>query len=286
MDKLKVVIVTGLSGAGKTNAADWLEDNGYYCIDNMPPSLIKSFVDLTYESSQIRNAALIVDIRGGEFFADLNAAIDELVTNKNIMMKIIFIEASDATLVKRYNETRRNHPMAQGAVTVDLIEREREVLKSIRDKADFVVDTTELKVAEFRKILENTFQGVVEEKLFNLNIQSFGYKKGIPLEADIVMDMRFIPNPYYIKGLKNLTGNNKKVQNYVMKQQISKRFVESFPNLIKSIVPAYRNEGKNHLNLAFGCTGGQHRSVTMANYMAVLFKKEGFRVTLEHRDIK
>ncbi len=286
MDKLKVVVVTGLSGAGKTNAADWLEDQGYFCVDNMPPSLIRAFVDLTVQTATIKKAAIIADIRGGNFFADLISTLEQLEKDDRIQLKILFIEASDKALIKRYNETRRNHPLGEGPVTMDVIEKERETLKEVRARADYVIDTTDMKVAEFRTFLQNTLSGVAQQKPFRINIKSFGYKKGLPLEADLIMDMRFIPNPYYIKGLKKLTGNNKKVQAYVMKHQVSKTFVKNFYDMIMAMAPAYRKEGKNHLNLAFGCTGGQHRSVTMANHMAEVFRREGFTVTLEHRDIK
>lgn len=286
MSKLQVVVVTGLSGAGKTNAADWLEDQGYFCVDNMPPSLIRAFVDLTLQTENIGKAAIITDIRGGGFFADLLETVKEIKDDDRVDVKILFLEASNASLIKRYNETRRHHPLSTGAVTAEVIDEEREELHDIKAMATYVIDTTGLKIAQFRRILQETFQGVIKEKPFNLNIKSFGYKKGLPIESDLIIDVRFIPNPYYVKALKNLTGNNKKVQTYVMKQPITKAFVESFISMIESLVPAYRKEGKNHLNISFGCTGGQHRSVTIANYMADYFRKEGYTVTLENRDIK
>jgi len=287
MEKMKVVIVTGLSGAGKTNAADWFEDQGYYCVDNMPPALIKNFLELTgYSDSKISKAAFVVDVRGGQFFSDLNQCLDYLSKNSSIEFRILFIEASDETLIKRYNETRRTHPLADGSTSLSVIEKERGQLKELRDRADFIIDTTGMKVAEFKNEMEKIFVGKDVESTFAINIMSFGFKKGIPMELDMVLDMRFIPNPYYIPSLRHLTGNNKKVSQYVLKQEITQKFIGQLTEMLGMMVPHYIQEGKYHLNIGFGCTGGQHRSVAMANEMARIFIEEGFRVTLEHRDIK
>ncbi|MEE0741075.1 MAG: RNase adapter RapZ [Emergencia sp.] len=286
MEKMNVVIVTGLSGAGKTNAADWFEDQGYYCVDNMPPALIKNFIELTvFSNKQIENAAFVVDVRGGEFFTDLSECLDYLEKSENIDFRILFVEASDETLIKRYNETRRNHPLSAGSTTREVIEKEREQLLELRKRADFVLDTTNMKVSGLKLEMEKLFVSEQPESTFSINVTSFGYKHGIPMEADLVFDMRFIPNPYYVPSLKKLTGNNKKVFQYVMKHQIAKEFAEQLHHMIGTIVPCYIKEGKYHLNIAFGCTGGQHRSVTMANNMAEVFRQDGYRVTLDHRDL-
>ena len=286
MEKMNVVIITGMSGAGKTNAADWFEDQGYYCVDNMPPALIKNFIELTvFSNKQIKKAAFVVDVRGGEFFTDLSQCLDDLEKSDAIDCKVLFIEASDETLIKRYNETRRNYPLSAGSTTREVIEKEREKLAELRQRADFIIDTTNMKVAGFKLEMEKLFVGMEMESSFAVNITSFGYKHGIPMEADLVFDMRFIPNPYYVPSLKKLTGNNKKVSQYVMRQEISQKFISQLRELINTIVPCYVREGKYHLNIAFGCTGGQHRSVAMANRMAEIFREDGYRVTLGHRDL-
>ena len=287
MKQMKVVIVTGLSGAGKTHAADWFEDRGYYCVDNMPPSLILNFVELTSMSeNKIDKAAFVVDIRGGEFFHDFNECIEKLKGYEGIDFKILFVEASNATLVKRYNETRRSHPLTGGAASAEVIQKEREKLRSIRSHSDYIIDTTRLKVAGLNEELERIFGEGESESAFAINIVSFGFKYGIPAEADMVFDMRFIPNPFYVPSLKKLTGNNKKVSAYVMKNHITQVFIKHLHDMIDDVVPYYIKEGKYHLNTAFGCTGGQHRSVATANKMAEIFKEDGFRVNLEHRQLK
>lgn len=283
---MNVVIVTGLSGAGKTNAADWFEDQGYYCVDNMPPALIKNFIELTvYSNKRIKKAAFVVDVRGGEFFDDLHQTLDELQAIETVECKILFIEASTATLIKRYNETRRNHPLSEGSTSRSVIDAERLQLAELRSRADYIIDTTNMKVAGLKLEMEKLFVGNEPESSFAINISSFGYKHGIPMETDLVFDMRFIPNPYYVPSLKKLTGNNKKVYQYVMKQDIAKEFAEQLHQMINAIIPRYIKEGKYHLNIAFGCTGGQHRSVSMARHMTERFKEDGYRVTLKHRDL-
>ncbi|MGC2873185.1 RNase adapter RapZ [Ihubacter sp. mB4P-1] len=285
-DKMKVIIVTGLSGAGKTNAADWFEDQGYYCVDNMPPALIDNFLELTaYSNRQIRQSAFVIDVRGGEFFGDLNRCLIELRAREDIECRLLFIEASDETLIKRYNETRRNHPLSDGSTTREVIEAEREKLAELRRQADYIIDTTNMKVAGFKLEMEKLFVGLEPESAFAVNVTSFGYKHGIPMETDLVLDMRFIPNPYYVPSLKKLTGNNKKVSQYVLRHEIAQNFVVQLRSMINTIAPCYVKEGKYHLNIAFGCTGGQHRSVAMANKMAEVFREDGYRVTLEHRDL-
>ena len=286
MEKMNVVIVTGLSGAGKTKAADWFEDQGYYCVDNMPPALIKNFIELTvYSNKRIKKAAFVVDVRGGEFFDDLQQTLDELQAIETVDCKILFIEASIATLIKRYNETRRNHPLSDGSTSRAVIETERQQLAELRSRADYIIDTTNMKVAGLKLEMEKLFVGMEPESSFAINVMSFGYKHGLPMETDLVFDMRFIPNPYYIPSLKKLTGNNKKVYQYVMKQDIAKAFAEQLHEMLQTIIPRYIKEGKYHLNIAFGCTGGQHRSVSMARHMAKRFEEDGYRVTLKHRDL-
>lgn len=286
MEKMKVVVVTGLSGAGKTNAMDWFEDRGFYCVDNMPPALIANFIELTKSSKkQIEKAAFVFDARGGAYFSDMKEYINLLKSDENIDCRILFIEASERTLIKRFNETRRAHPLATGSTTKEVIAAEREELKEIRDLSDYIIDTTNLKVAELKQEISKIFEEGSGKSSFLVNIKSFGYKRGIPIEADLVLDMRFIPNPYYLPSLKRLTGNNKKVSSYVLRQKVTQDFIKAELEMLEMLIPAYIKEGKYHLNIAFGCTGGQHRSVATADEVAKELRAKGYRVTLEHRDI-
>ena len=283
---MEVVMITGLSGAGKTKAADWFEDKGYYCIDNMPPALIKNFIDLAMTGKRkIQKAAFVVDIRGGQFFGDLKETIISLEDDINIDFKILFIEASDEALIRRFNEARRTHPLAASLMTREAIQMEREELAELRSHANYVIDTSSLKVAEMNSELDKLFGSKTKKASFVLNLMSFGYKHGMPAEADWVIDVRFIPNPYYVSSLQKLTGNNKQVAQYVMKQDITKEFVNRFHEIIARLLPCYVKEGKYSLTIAFGCTGGQHRSVALANEFYKIFTAEGWRVTLEHREL-
>ena len=283
---MEVVIITGLSGAGKTKAADWFEDKGYYCIDNMPPALIKNFIDLAMTGKRkIQKAAFVVDIRGGQFFGDLKEVVTALTDDINVDFKILFIEASDEALIRRYNESRRSHPLSDSVITRSTIEAERERLAELRSLANYVIDTSSLKVAEMNSELDKLFESQTKKATFVINFMSFGYKHGMPTEADWVIDVRFIPNPYYVSSLKRLTGNNKKVAQYVMKQDVTKEFVNRIQEIITRLVPCYVKEGKYSLTVAFGCTGGQHRSVTLANEFYKIFTSQGWRVTLEHREL-
>ncbi|MGI6204940.1 MAG: RNase adapter RapZ [Anaerovoracaceae bacterium] len=284
---MEIIFITGLSGAGKSQAVSCLEDIGYYCIDNMPPALIKNFIVLsTNQGSGVEKIAFVVDVRGGDFLNDLTESIDYLREN-DIPYKIIFLEASNEVLVRRYNETRRVHPLTKKTANIEDIEKERRMLKDLRSRADYVIDTSNMKSSKLRSEIVSLINSEEQqEETFVVNIVSFGYKNGIPLAADMVFDMRFIPNPFYVPSMKRLTGNSKKVRNYVMKFQESKTFVKNINKLINDIVPCFMKQGKFNLNIAFGCTGGQHRSVAMANEIYELFKLQGKQVTLDHRDIK
>ncbi len=283
---MEVVIITGLSGAGKTKAADWFEDKGYYCIDNMPPALIRNFIELAMAGKRkIDKAAFVVDVRGGAFFGDLRELLISLKDDINIDLHIVFIEASDEALIRRFNEVRRNHPLAASASMKEALAEERAELSELRRMADFVIDTSTLKVAELNAELDKLFETKAKRDSFVLNFMSFGYKHGVPTEADWVLDVRFIPNPYYVASLKRLTGNNKKVAQYVMRQDITQEFANRLQEIIIRLVPCYIKEGKYSLTIAFGCTGGQHRSVTLANEFYKRFSQSGWRVTLEHRDL-
>mgnify|MGYP001025335903 CR=1 FL=1 len=281
---MEFIIVTGLSGAGKSQAMNCLEDLGYYCIDNMPPALISNFIELAIqEKMKIQKAAFIIDIRGGEFFDDLKLALENL-KETGTLYKVFFLEASDEVLIRRYKETRRAHPLSPGRTLLEGIADERERLMEIRKEADHVVDTSNMKVSQFQEELK-TLLGSPESTGFTITVESFGFKHGIPLDADMVFDLRFLPNPYYLPSLKHLTGNSKKVQEYVMKFPEAQYFVDQIRPLIHTLIPSYIREGKYSLMIAFGCTGGQHRSVTMTNLFTRLLKEDGWPVLTIHRDL-
>ncbi len=281
---MEVVIITGLSGAGKTKAADWFEDKGYYCIDNMPPALIKNFIDLAMTGKRkIQKAAFVVDIRGGQFFGDLKETVTALTDDINIDFKILFIEASDEALIRRL--TSQEGPILCRQRDNKGIHHRTERTWLNCAACQLCHRHIRLKVAEMNSELDKLFDSKTKKDTFVINLMSFGYKHGMPTEADWVIDVRFIPNPYYVSSLKRLTGNNKKVAQYVMKQDVTKEFVNRIQEIITRLVPCYVKEGKYSLTVAFGCTGGQHRSVTLANEFYKIFTSQGWRVTLEHREL-
>lgn len=283
---MKVVIITGMSGAGRSRAADWFEDQGYYCVDNMPPALIDSFLDLAAgQKGKIDKAAFVADLRSGSFFGTLSQEIDDLRERPGMDLTVLYMEADPKEIVRRYNEVRRNHPLSGAAASLDVIENEIRKLKGIRQKADLILDTTNLKVAEMNAELERMIFSGDRSSNFAINISSFGFKYGIPVEADVMFDVRFLPNPYWVPSLKKLTGNNKKVVNYIFRSELAGRFVESVHMMVNAMAPGYIHEGKYHLNIAFGCTGGHHRSVAIANAVAEAFKEDGMRVHVSHRDL-
>lgn len=279
---MELIIVTGLSGAGKSNALNCLEDMGYYCIDNMPPALIGSFIDLAKTNKlNVDKAAICIDSRSGEGYRGFDQQLNKY---HDTDYKIMFLEASDETLIRRFNETRRNHPLNVSSVK-DGIRKERAFLAKARSISNYVIDTSNMKTAKLKEVIKDIVMKGEEKQTFIINIQSFGYKHGMPLDADMVFDMRFIPNPYYVPSLKELTGNSMKVKNYVLRQQVTVEFMEKIVPLLEEIIPAYMQEGKYHLNIACGCTGGHHRSVASANEFARIFREKGYRITLAHRDL-
>jgi len=276
--------VTGLSGAGKTAAIDCLEDMGYYCVDNMPPALIKSFIELAANGKGIDKSAFVIDVRGGVLFDDLKDALEDLKKD-GIDYKILYLEATERVLARRYNETRRAHPLSEGESVLKGIRREKKRLEELRKEADFIIDTSDLKASQMAAEIANLVAAEQDKRVFTINIMSFGYKNGMPVSADMVFDARFIPNPFYVKSLKNLTGNNKKVQDFVLKHDISQQFMDKIEDMIVQLIPYYMNEGKYSLSVCFGCTGGHHRSVTLANELHRRLTESGKRTTLEHRDL-
>ena len=281
---LHVLIVTGLSGAGKTQAGHCLEDLGYYCVDNLPPALLIKFIQLSLQSEgKIEKVALIIDVRGVDFFQDLSRFLQELEENC-INYEVLFLEASDEVLVSRFKESRRRHPLAPSGRLLDAIRAERRMFVELRGKANVIVNTSDLSPRDLKEKLVSWYS---QDRMdsFSITILSFGYKMGIPLDCDLIMDVRFLPNPFYDPQLKNLTGENQEVITYVMESPVTKKFMRRFVSLLKFLIPYYIAEGKTNLAIAIGCTGGQHRSVVLADYLGKQLIKIGYKVIMRHRDI-
>ena len=285
---MKIIIVTGMSGAGKSTALNVLEDEGYYCVDNMPISLMPKFAELADGHNQDKgynNIALGIDIRSGHSLAELDSVLDYM-KEKKYDYTIVFLESSDEVLIKRYKETRRAHPLAKDGRVDKAIMLEREQLKFLKQRADVIIDTSQLLTREFKEELEKIVLGRKEFNNLMVTVLSFGFKYGIPSDADIVFDVRFLPNPYYVEELRPLTGNDKKIQDYVMKAPEAEEFLERVDGLIQFLLPNYVKEGKSSLVIAVGCTGGKHRSVTLANAIAKRLSKTPYGCKVEHRDIE
>ena len=281
---MQLVIITGMSGAGKTIALKTMEDMGYYCADNVPILLIPNFVELI-EQSENRNAAIGVDIRSGESLPELSRVLDKFEGGAT-SCTTLFLDANDQVLLKRFKETRRAHPLALSGHIEDGIRKERSLLEWLRNRADYVIDTSGMKTRNLRAQLELIFKGDRVYKNLYLNIMSFGYKYGIPEDADIVMDVRFLPNPFYVEGLRDKTGLASEVREYVLDTADSGAFLTKINELIDFLIPRYIDEGKNQLVIAFGCTGGKHRSVTIAEEVYAHLKEHAdYGLNVEHRDI-
>ncbi|HKL11489.1 MAG TPA: RNase adapter RapZ [Clostridia bacterium] len=281
---MKLVIITGMSGAGKSNAANFLEDIGFYCVDNMPPVLMNKFIDVLVENKEVSKAAIITDIRGGSFFDDLFENMEEL-KRRGINYEIVFLEASNEELIRRFKQTRRMHPLSQDGSLEEGIEKEKARLGKLREKANHIIDTTDMIPSQFKEILQSLYIKGEKSSNITVNIISFGYKNGIPLDSDLVFDVRFLPNPHYIEDLREYTGNDESVRNYVMQWTESKEFMERLKSMIDFLMPYYIREGKYRLIVAVGCTGGKHRSVTVANELYEYMKGKGDKVVVKHRDI-
>ncbi|KAB3537868.1 RNase adapter RapZ [Alkaliphilus pronyensis] len=281
---MRVVIITGLSGAGKSQAVKHMEDFGYYCVDNLPPILIPKFIELCNQThGKIDKIALVIDIRGGLFFEDLYESLDN-IEELGYQYEILFLDASDEVLVKRFKETRRSHPMSQEGSIGEGIVKERGKLKKLKKMSGHIIDTTRLLPYQLKEELKNIYLEGNESNNLMISILSFGFKHGIPLDADLVFDVRFLPNPYYIEELRDLTGNDEIVRDYVMNSQVSVTFSKKLLDLITFLIPQYIKEGKNQLVIAIGCTGGRHRSVTIGHLLYHQLKKNGNRVIINHRD--
>ena len=283
---MKFVIVTGMSGAGKSTALKMLEDMGYFCVDNLPIALLPKFAELAHApGSDISQVAVGVDIRNGRSLDEMASVLENLKAS-GVAYQILYLEASDEVLVKRYKETRRAHPLAKQGLVEDGIRLEREKLLYLKENATYILDTSQLLTRELKKALE---QILVEEKNFKnlmITVLSFGFKYGIPNDCDLVFDVRFLPNPYYVDGLKYKTGNDEEVQDFVMDYEISHIFLDKLVDMLNFLIPNYILEGKNQLVIGIGCTGGKHRSVTLANKLfEALSDRSEYGVRLEHRDV-
>ena len=283
---MNFIIITGQSGAGKSQAKKVFEDFGYYCIDNLPPSLIPNFVDLVEQNAEeINNIALVLDVRGGRFFKDLEDNL-EVLKQKKYEYKIFYFEANDDILVKRFKETRRTHPIMPSARIEDALQSEKLALETLKDKANFVINTSALTQADLKAEISRYLDIKGSMHDIALTVMSFGFKKGIPLDADYVFDVRFLPNPYYVENLKALTGNDEEVQHYVLQFEESQTFLGQIKEMIDFAMPCFVREGRNQLVIAIGCTGGQHRSVTFANHLSQYFAQKDYHVKCVHREIK
>lgn len=284
---MRFIVVTGLSGAGKSEATNTLEDMGYFCVDNLPPKLIKKFAEVCKQSQgTIDKVALVMDIRGGIFFDDLLESLSEL-SKEQFQYEILFLDTSDEVLVKRFKEKRRSHPLSPGGRVITGIELEREKLREVKDRADVIIDTSKYAIKDLREEMARKFgDKEMPEKQMAITILSFGFKYGIPVDSDLVFDVRFIPNPFYIPELKPFSGNDEPVKNYVMEQHETKAFLEKANDMFEFLVPNYQKEGKRQLIISIGCTGGRHRSVAIANSIYETLKANNHDVYIEHRDIK
>ena len=283
---MRFIIVTGMSGAGRTQASHCMEDMGYYCIDNLPPVLIDKFADICRHSQgKLEKVALVMDLRGGYLFEQLTDELRNL-KNSGYEYEILFLDSSEETLIKRYKETRRKHPLASEGSIIEGIRREREILSPIKSVSDYIIDTTNMTLGNLKKKMEELFGGGENFENFSVEMESFGFKFGMALDADLVFDVRFLINPYYKEKLKKKTGLDKEVYDYVFSDEATKEFCEKLKDLLDFLIPKYKEEGKNNLVVAIGCTGGKHRSVAVAEHLALYLKEKGENTTVNHRDIK
>lgn len=285
INETQMVIITGMSGAGKTVAIQSFEDLGFFCVDNLPPTLLPKFLELMKESgNKMNKVALVMDLRGREFFDHLFKALDELAEKSWVTPKILFLDADDSTLVSRYKETRRSHPLAPSGLPLEGIKLERELLEELKGRAQLIYKTSSMKPRELREKILMEFS-VNKKTIFTVNVMSFGFKYGLPIDADLVFDVRFLPNPHYIDHMRPKTGLDEEVSSYVLKWTETTKFLEKVTELLSFMLPHYKREGKSQLVIAIGCTGGQHRSVALTEYLGHFFQ-EDYHTKITHRDIE
>lgn len=283
----KIIIITGLSGSGKSTAIAAVEDAGYYCVDNMPVALLPKFLELPMESvSELRGLAFVMDLREKNFLSAY-PSVFELLTRKGYCFEILFLEADDRILLQRYSQTRRQHPLAHDKKSLkDSIGAEREVLGSLREIADRIIDTSHFNVHKLKALIRDIAEKSTDAVPMRIHILSFGFKYGIPQEADLMMDVRFLPNPYFVPELRPLDGRAGEIRDYIFAREESRIFSEKYSELLDYLIPLYEKEGKAYLTLAIGCTGGMHRSVAIAEALAEHFRGQNKRVVISHRDIE
>lgn len=281
-----IVIITGMSGSGRTQAMHVFEDMGYYCIDNLPPSLILQLAEIVGVNSGIgRHLCVTSDLRSQGLFDELLDTIESLREHE-MTCKVVFLEASDEVLIRRYSENRRRHPLSKrGDTTADAIQRERMALASIRDRADMVIDTSRMRTPTLRKRLQTAFSELTDQQLMDVHVFSFGFKHGMPVEADLMIDVRFLPNPFYDPEMRELTGLDAKVSEFVIDHPKTGEFLEAWYRLLDAVMPGYIAEGKPQLSIAVGCTGGQHRSVAIAEVTGRYLERQHYHVSISHRDL-
>lgn len=285
MKELIIFIITGLSGSGKSSAIDALEDVEFYCVDNMPVALLPKFVELPIESnSEIAGLAFVMDLREKSFLTSY-PLIFETLKEKGYQFKILFLEADEDTLVKRYSQTRRHHPLAQGKSLLEGIRIEKERLKNLKSAADEIIDTSRYNIHELKSVIQNIAQQSKDSAPMSINILSFGFKYGVPHDASLIMDVRFMLNPHFIPKLKALDGKDEKVKDYVLNNDNTRIFLNKFIDLLDYLIPLYEKEGKAYLTIAVGCTGGKHRSVAVAEALFKHLNKQGSKIIITHRDI-
>ncbi len=281
-----VVVVTGLSGAGKTSALNVLEDLGYFCIDNLPAAFLPKFLELSGNfSTTIKGIALVMDLREEHFLKSFPGLYRE-IKKSSVALELIFLEADDQSLIKRYSETRRKHPIAVKGSVPQAVVRERELLQEIRSLASCRVDTSNFTIHQFKEYIRKIVTAGDHAVGMDISLLSFGFRNGLPLEADIVMDVRFLPNPYFIDAMRSQSGLDQGVREYVLGHPVSRSFTERFLALLKMLIPEYLREGKSYLTVAVGCTGGHHRSVAIVSVLGDLLREEGYEIALVHRDLK
>ena len=284
VNDLQLVIITGMSGAGKTVAIQSFEDLGFYCVDNLPPTLLPKFLELMKDSgNKMNKVAVVMDLRGREFFDDLIRALDDITETSWVSPQILFLDADNSVLVRRYKETRRSHPLAKSGLPLEGINQERQLLEELKGRAQLIYNTSEMKPKELREKILTEFS-VNKRATFTVNVMSFGFKHGIPIDADLVFDVRFLPNPHYIDHMRPRTGLDQDVSDYVLKWNDTQKFLEKVTDLLSFMLPHYKREGKSQLVIAIGCTGGQHRSVALAEYIAKYFERD-YQTRVSHRDI-
>lgn len=283
---MRFIVITGISGAGKSLVAKYLEDAGFFCIDNLPPMLIPKIAEICSQSyGKMDKVALVIDIRGGVLLNDLFPGLEAL-REAGHAYEILFLEASDRVVIKRYKETRRAHPLAPGGMLLKGIMEERRVLQKIKDKADFVIETSNLTPRQLKEEITNIIGQEAAYTGIIINIISFGFKYGIPIECDLVFDVRFIPNPFYVESMKRLSGRNETVRSYVMKMPETVEFMNKLNDMLDFLIPNYIKEGKSQLVIGIGCTGGRHRSVAIADSLHAALLEKRHRVIVEHRDME